>query len=561
MLVRVPILSHTRRSTYRSSIAHRGLFAALLGRTISLGRCLLISSMILGCFITEGSYRGYARPLGSPVPFERIEALDQFFKALDDRSNGRGRVRISHIGDSHIIADFWTGEMRERLQRRFGNGGRGFVLGGKVWRSFSQKHIGHRTQGDWKIKSLKSREGEGWFGPGGCVMTSESARDSVEIYTKEGSPASEFDRLSVFTLGAPQGGRYLLSIDDVPYGQWSTFSPWLTIKRHDFELFDQAHTVYLSPQHSSGIIKLFGFSLERSEGGLIYDAIGLNGAQAKHLLKNHDAAFQESIQSLDPTLIIFSFGINELFDQGWNADKHARHLTAVFRALREGLPETNCLITGPFAALRRRRPLPEMSKAYENLRRVAEQANCGFWNAEQAMGMTLTPWQRKRMAQRDGVHLNIKGYHRIAQLFEGSLLKSFEQWRERHRPTLPLTPTPLPPLKSNSPLPQSLKPQTPKPTSLAPIRSTLPKNKKLGDRSLQDQRTKNRPSPKPPVQHKKKPTSIKAVDLKNKTSRDKRDEKAKKGKKGKSRKGYKGRRPSLTPSPEAQRNTLMPMAP
>ncbi|HKX39416.1 MAG TPA: hypothetical protein VJN20_12230, partial [Burkholderiales bacterium] len=55
--------------------------------------------------------------------------LANFYDALSalDRGERKEHVRIAWLGDSHAQADFWTGYLRRALQKRFGNGGPGFV--------------------------------------------------------------------------------------------------------------------------------------------------------------------------------------------------------------------------------------------------------------------------------------------------------------------------------------------------------------------------------------------------------------------------------------------------
>src|SRR5207302_11012269 len=50
------------------------------------------------------------------------------FKPGRDRSRP---VTILQIGDSHTAADFFTGELRKRLQARYGDGGVGYVTAGR----------------------------------------------------------------------------------------------------------------------------------------------------------------------------------------------------------------------------------------------------------------------------------------------------------------------------------------------------------------------------------------------------------------------------------------------
>src|SRR6218665_6047 len=39
-----------------------------------------------------------------------------------------GRVNIAHIGDSHIQADIFSGLVRQKMQLKFGNAGRGLIF-------------------------------------------------------------------------------------------------------------------------------------------------------------------------------------------------------------------------------------------------------------------------------------------------------------------------------------------------------------------------------------------------------------------------------------------------
>src|SRR5208337_1895586 len=48
-----------------------------------------------------------------------------FSKLKQTKSN---KLKVLHIGDSHVQADIFTGYIRDELQNVFGEGGRGFVF-------------------------------------------------------------------------------------------------------------------------------------------------------------------------------------------------------------------------------------------------------------------------------------------------------------------------------------------------------------------------------------------------------------------------------------------------
>ena len=82
-----------------------------------------------------------------PVPLECPQVLAPFYESLralqEDPGTSRPEprvVRILHFGDSHVAADFWTGDLRALLQARFGDGGPGYVMPGRPWKYFGEVH-------------------------------------------------------------------------------------------------------------------------------------------------------------------------------------------------------------------------------------------------------------------------------------------------------------------------------------------------------------------------------------------------------------------------------------
>lgn len=415
-----------------------------MSRRTPLLTCALLTCALL--FALSASNAAFGK-LGARLPIEGEVHLNELFMKLQRRLDApeqRSAVRVTHVGDSHIIADFWTGEMRERMQRRYGDGGRGYVLPGKAWRSFGQRHIQHRTEGDWGTENIKRGRGRGWFGPGGCVFRSSDPEDQLEIFTKPTQPASQFDQLDVLAVARPGAGAYRLSVDSVPYGEVRTDAPYFSLLKTRYSLSEGAHRVSLSPSISGREVTILGFSLARQTGGLIYDSIGLNGAQAKQLLKNSQDSLFASLAALESDVVILSYGINELFDHSYEPQRYERELTETLRQLRAATPEASCLITGPFAAMLKGKPHPGLDEMYATQRMLAARFHCAFWDARAAMGDSLKPWQKARLAGKDGIHLTVRGYQRIAELFDDSLELSFERWRAEHRAAEPVHSTPSP---------------------------------------------------------------------------------------------------------------------
>jgi hypothetical protein len=55
--------------------------------------------------------------------------LKTFYAKLANlKKTKNGVVTVTQIGDSHIQADFFSGTMRQKLQLKYGNSGRGLIF-------------------------------------------------------------------------------------------------------------------------------------------------------------------------------------------------------------------------------------------------------------------------------------------------------------------------------------------------------------------------------------------------------------------------------------------------
>lgn len=374
-------------------------------------------------------------PPSGDAPIEHPERLGRAFAALAGLASDPAPVRITHLGDSHIAADLWTGPIREGLQARFGDGGRGFVLAGRPWSSYWQKRLDNGAEGDWRVDGLRGGLDDGWFGIGGCSMASADPHAVVRARVP-GPTGARF--VEVHHLRQPGGGCYEVRLDEAPVGRVSTAGPWPEAGFARFDLPPGGATVAIHPIGGAEV-RLSGLSFEGGQG-VIYDAIGINGARADRLLKLDPTGLADGLRRLDPALVILSYGTNELFDSDLDPADYGLRLDAVLGRLRAAAPGADCLLTGPPDAQRNRRPLPLADAVIEAQRSLADAHGCAFWDTRAAMGGPgiIVSWQRARLAQRDRVHLTRDGYARLAESLLGALMHAFET----ARPARPLPPRP-----------------------------------------------------------------------------------------------------------------------
>ena len=100
-------------------------------------------------------------------------ALSRFFSALaklEARQPGQ-TVTILHLGDSHIAADRFSGDLREQFQSRFGDAGRGMLMPGL----YLADGVKFDRGGEWQA-ALSTGSVPGPYGLTGAKLTARSQR-------------------------------------------------------------------------------------------------------------------------------------------------------------------------------------------------------------------------------------------------------------------------------------------------------------------------------------------------------------------------------------------------
>ena len=100
-------------------------------------------------------------------------ALRGFFRQLQQREDepGNGTVRVMQWGDSHTAADMFTGELRARMQARFGDGGVGFTYAGHPFAGYRILGSGRGESGSWRTLGTHFTDlGDRLLGLGGVAI-------------------------------------------------------------------------------------------------------------------------------------------------------------------------------------------------------------------------------------------------------------------------------------------------------------------------------------------------------------------------------------------------------
>ncbi len=175
---------------------------------------------------------------------------------------------------------------------------------------------------------------------------------------------------------------------------------------------------------------------ESGKAGLVYHAMGINGATTLHFAS--EERIQE-IAELRPDLLILSFGTNESHNKRYNSEEHCQQIDALLTLVYRYCPQTQVLLTTPPGSyIRPRRRARKVinattSKVADTLLGYAEERNLPIWDLYHIAGgkeRACLNWRSGHYMQRDWVHYTHEGYRLHGNLLAAAFIKAFNYYVE-----------------------------------------------------------------------------------------------------------------------------------
>jgi lysophospholipase L1-like esterase len=358
--------------------------------------------------------------------------LPHFYAALAGLAahTGKTPVRVLWLGDSHTAADYLTGELRARLQARFGAGGPGFVRISVKHYRHSQMHLA--SEGTWRIEppqpSRRAPFDDGVFGLGGMRALPGDGPSFASFEVSKGVAHGELHWQLWFA--APEGASFRLDLGGVSQVVTHTTSadsfPGSGLTRLELR---SALADKLSITTLGGAPRFFGLVVEGSEPGVVLDAVGIDGARIATALAWGEQSFETAVAARAPSLLALAFGTNEAFDAD-NLEKYRAQYQELLGRVRKAAPAIDCLIVGPpDANAASGGSEPRVKEIDELQQSVAGQLGCGYLSQLSIMGGpgSYTHWANKLppLARGDRLHLTPKGYEIVADALADKLLDAY----------------------------------------------------------------------------------------------------------------------------------------
>jgi lysophospholipase L1-like esterase len=254
--------------------------------------------------------------------------------------------------------------------------------------------------------------------------------------------SGEQDRVEIEYLQQPGGGTFTIQADDRELGQVATGG---SDKTPGFASFDlPAGTRQIELRVVSGPVRLFGYSFERGQPGVIYSSLGLNGAQVQAVdryFEPHQWTLQ--LQHQHPDLLIFNYGTNESVYPAYIEKQYPGELRHVVQKLKNALPGTPILIMSPMDRGERDSSgeivTPAvLPKIVEIQKQTALDMGCAFFDTYDAMGGagTMGKWytSQPRLVSADFMHPLPGGAAKVGALLANAITGGYSDYEGQQRP-------------------------------------------------------------------------------------------------------------------------------
>lgn len=348
----------------------------------------------------------------SSLQFERI-----YKKFSPMIKLGKGQVRILHIGDSHLQADFFSGRVRANFQSIFLGlqGARGMICPYMKGCPDSYK-ITYGTQ--WQHYNILSKEQSTIFA--NTVYTTEK-NASIRIAVNHRNPIKyDFDKVRIYH--SPLKPQERIDIDYPSYKKVSVEDGYTV-----FTLNGYTDTINISVNKiSNDTLFIHGFYFDNEDAGVVYNVTGVNSAEARHYLKIKS---DESLKTFGLDLIIISLGTNDCYEAS-GVEGFASNLTELVAKIREQIPDVAILLTTPSDCWYKKKYVNKRMKEARNIiKEVAKQNNCAVWDWYEVMGGegASSKWVDRQLMQKDRVHLTLNGYYLQGDLLFNALWSEVEK--------------------------------------------------------------------------------------------------------------------------------------
>lgn len=321
------------------------------------------------------------------------------------RNSSSEMTHVLVLGDSHIAADFLTGQFRQLFQNKYGSGGVGFISPVAVPGNRYSNVSFSKARG-WQLESSRGQVNPA-FTLGGYIL--RPLPDSMDYHVRTVDSTSDIRAQVLYR--APGGAT--LNLQGKPLLLADTQEGWALSEP---AVVPSSFSVSFAGGNTT---QLGGLWLRSSRpGGVIISALGINGSQISMLDKWHNN-WPDTLRMLGADMVILAYGTNEAFNNNLSLDEYRQVLVRQIRKIRRAQPEAAIMLIGPGSSIMNKGAVtceqrqPKLLKPIIHVQKqVAQEQHTLYWDWFAWMGgdCSIERLARQGKARPDLIHLTPEGY-------------------------------------------------------------------------------------------------------------------------------------------------------
>ncbi len=366
-----------------------------------------------------------------------IPSKEYFYQAFEKLNQlyfqGKGKVSIVNIGDSHIQADEFSKRIRKRLQNFMPGayGGLGYVFPYGIIPTNNPKTYYVKASRGWFGKTNIRKHTGLPMGVGGIAIKTLDPKANLKLFVrKEDGKEKPFDKITIFF--PPENDLFSFKIKGVEISEIKHFRDLGYSEIYLQKPVDSFTFVLEKSNASQTHFTLNGFSLELAYTGINYHGLGINGATVPDWL--NCSLLNKQLKGLYPDIFVVSLGTNDVYDTRFDSTAFANNFRQLIQQLQRDFPDVPIIATTPGDHYRFRRYLNEDNvKVVNCINALAQEMHFSVWDLNEVMGglNSIVLWEREKLARTDRVHYTAEGYMLQGDLFFNAFLKEWDKFVDK----------------------------------------------------------------------------------------------------------------------------------
>lgn len=385
-----------------------------------------VSFLFLGFSGAPGNTSGGGDIKKVPITGNTAQ-LKFFFDALKDSKNKN--VRIGHWGDSIILGDVLSDNIRVQLQQKFGGSGVGFI-------SLVPEDAPMRTttsissSNDWTEASIFKRNPKKYpLGLNASVFTPKSSLSWVNYEVgKFNKSVKGYTSVNLFYTSGNSSAEVTVSTN-TGFSKKFSLESGSSVRKKEIEFPNTVSSIRFEFKSCQGVL-FYGVSLENSPG-VYLDNFPIKGNNGIGLQDIPVEVLSDFNSLMNYKLLVLNFGVNVLSPEHKDYTWYITKMEKVINQIQSIFKNTSILLVGTGdKAVKKRGEFvsePNITELIKAQQEIANRTGIAYWNLFEAMGgeNSIVDWvnQNPPLAYKDYCHFTPDGGEQVADLITEALLK------------------------------------------------------------------------------------------------------------------------------------------